>query len=200
MFCTKFLSFLYRVSLTIYFTGCLQTLYRASSTIHCMGYIQQKGVIFIGCLQQNIYRVSYCTVCPQQYIVQGVLNNEQYRVSSTIHCTGCHQQYLVQGVVNTWYREQSTLHSTRCRLQYILQDVLKITLYRVFSTKYCTENSNSRINIPVTNLSLAMKSFSYRGAREWNNLPTSLRNILKISQFKKELRKWVHGRIPRFLE
>ena len=62
------------------------------------------------------------------------------------------------------------------------------------------ENINSRINIPVTNLSLAMKSFSYRGAREWNNLPTSLRNILSISQFKKELKKWVHDRIPRFLE
>ena len=91
---------LHRVSLTIYCKGrCFAPNFSAFCTEcpwqyilqgafkHCTGRPQQyivwgifnkreKGVISIGCLQQNIYRVSYCTVCPQQYIVQGVLNNE----------------------------------------------------------------------------------------------------------------------------
>ena len=61
------------------------------------------------------------------------------------------------------------------------------------------DNINSRIIIPVTDLSLAMRSFTYRGAREWNQLPATLRNSSKISQYKMELKKWVLTNVPRFL-
>ena len=63
-----------------------------------------------------------------------------------------------------------------------------------------SDNINNRIIIRVTDLSLAMRSFIYRRARGWNQLPATLRNNSKISQYKKELKLWVLTNIPRFLK
>ena len=70
--------------------------------------------------------------------------------------------------------------------------------YLAKALKY--DNRFGRVIIPNTDLGLAKKSFTFRGSLQWNLLPTSLRNTVKISQFKKDLRKWVQANIPRFLE
>ena len=62
------------------------------------------------------------------------------------------------------------------------------------------ENIYGRIIIPNCGLGLATKSFSYRGARQWNLLPASIRRATKISIFKKELRRWIQANVPRFLD
>ena len=51
-----------------------------------------------------------------------------------------------------------------------------------------------------TDLSLAMKSFTYRGSALWNDLPYSVRNSIKIGNFKKRLKPWIFSNIPRFLD
>ena len=85
------------------------------------------------------------------------------------------------------------------------------TLISVFKIRSCgepeylaqklkTDSRNGRIIIPNYDLRLAMKSFSFRGANQWNSLPTSMRNTVKIGTFKKNLRKWILVNIPRFLD
>ena len=56
------------------------------------------------------------------------------------------------------------------------------------------------ILLPKPNLTLAEKSFTFRGARLWNSLPGSLRKTMRIGGFKKQLRKWITENIQRFLE
>ena len=68
-----------------------------------------------------------------------------------------------------------------------------------YLAKYLTaDNRNGRIIVPNTDLTLAMKSFSFRGSMQWNNLPRTVRNIKKVGTFKKSLRKWIILNIPRF--
>ena len=62
------------------------------------------------------------------------------------------------------------------------------------------DNRNGNIIIPNTELSLAKKSFTFRGAALWNSLPIQIRKCLKIGSFKKLCRKWVQVNIARFLD
>ena len=83
------------------------------------------------------------------------------------------------------------------------------TLISVFKIRSCGEpeylaeklkpdNRNRRITVPNIDLQLALKSFSFRGAIQWNSLPDSLRSTVNIGAFKKNLRKWVIVNITRF--
>ena len=62
------------------------------------------------------------------------------------------------------------------------------------------DNRAGHIVIPVTDLTLAMKSFTFRGAKLWNSLPTHVRCCSKVGMFKKQCRKLVKEVIPRFLD
>ena len=62
------------------------------------------------------------------------------------------------------------------------------------------DNIRRNIIIPVTELTLAKNSFCYREAESWNIIPEAKRSIAKIASFKREVRKWIKMRIPRFLE
>ena len=64
----------------------------------------------------------------------------------------------------------------------------------------CRDSRNGRIQLPRQNLSLALRSFCYRGPEIWNRLPSRLRNLNRIGQFKTELRKWITGNIPLLLD
>ena len=44
-----------------------------------------------------------------------------------------------------------------------------------------------------------MKSFTYRGAVQWNRLPPDLRLESKLGKFKTGLRRWVAENVERFL-
>ena len=61
------------------------------------------------------------------------------------------------------------------------------------------DNRAGRIIIPNTTLSLAMKSYCYRGAYQWNSLPYSIRNIQRIGYFKSQLRKWIKINVSQFV-
>ena len=61
------------------------------------------------------------------------------------------------------------------------------------------DSRNDRIIIPNPNLVLTEKSFVFRGSNLWNELPQDIKNQVKISCFKKKMRKWVTENIPQFV-
>ena len=62
------------------------------------------------------------------------------------------------------------------------------------------DNKNERISIPNIDLRLTQKSFTMRGAENWNSIPQNIRNQNKIGCFKKLVRKWITENVPRFIE
>ena len=65
----------------------------------------------------------------------------------------------------------------------------------------CKTSRQVRGGIIVENnkLGLARKSFTIRGAEQWNKLTSSLRMEQKLSKFKQGLRNWIADNVPRFL-
>ena len=60
------------------------------------------------------------------------------------------------------------------------------------------DNRTNKIIIPNTNLTLAKRSFCFRGAEDWNRLPGDIRSCGKMKQFKIKLRKWIIQNVPPF--
>ena len=61
------------------------------------------------------------------------------------------------------------------------------------------DNRQGCIIIPNTRLTLAKKSFIWRGSETWNALSLTLRKCTKIGQFKRGAKQWVMDNIPQFL-
>ena len=61
------------------------------------------------------------------------------------------------------------------------------------------ENVRGNIIVPNSHLTLLKRSFVFRGSELWNRLPLTIRNLEKVSEFKKELKKWVTDNISKFL-
>ena len=59
------------------------------------------------------------------------------------------------------------------------------------------DGMTGKIQVSNTRLTLAKRSYCYRGSAEWNSLPE---NIRKISQFKILLRKWILQNVLQFLD
>ena len=57
-----------------------------------------------------------------------------------------------------------------------------------------------KIQVSNTRLTLAKRSFCYRGSAEWNSLPENIRKASKISQFKVLVKKWILQNVPQFLD
>ena len=62
----------------------------------------------------------------------------------------------------------------------------------------CQDNFRKNVIIPHTTLTLAKKSFCYRGAEAWNIVPERIRGLEKIESFKKEVKKWTKENVTRF--
>ena len=60
------------------------------------------------------------------------------------------------------------------------------------------DNRVNKIIIPNSNLTLAKKSFCFRGAEEWNKLPESIRSLKKVGPFKSKLKQWIRENVPPF--
>ena len=65
---------------------------------------------------------------------------------------------------------------------------------------FSQDNRNNRIVIPNLDLTLAQKSFTLRGAENWNQIPIEIRTQQKIGTFKKFAKKWILENVPKFLE
>ena len=52
-------------------------------------------------------------------------------------------------------------------------------------------NRANKIIVPNFTLTLAMKSFCFRGSNDWNKLPETVRSCEKLGRFKQQLRLWV---------
>ena len=82
-----------------------------------------------------------------------------------------------------------------------------ITVYRIRKTRtpehlasiLCRENHNGHIIMKNPKLELYRDSFIFRGAITWNNLPRNVKSSCTLGVFKKHLRKWIIGNIPRFV-
>ena len=62
------------------------------------------------------------------------------------------------------------------------------------------DDRRGNLILPKVKLSLFRNSFVCRGILSWNSLPRDLREIAKISVFKKRLRSWIKQTVPKFLE
>ena len=62
------------------------------------------------------------------------------------------------------------------------------------------DSRTGRIIITNTTLTLARKSFVWRGSLNWNLLPLDLRNSTKIGHFKRGVKEWVNKNVPCFLD
>ena len=100
---------------------------------------------------------------------------------------------------------------TRLKWLTVRQLVVYHTLLVVFKVRQSKEpeylagfllndNRMGNIIIPNTSLSLAKKSFLWRGSEAWNKLPQTLRAAAKISIFKKNTKLWVKEHIPPFYD
>ena len=64
----------------------------------------------------------------------------------------------------------------------------------------CNDNMLGKIIIQNSKLTLAMKSFKIRGACNWNALPSEIRSLSKIGEFKSNVKRWIKRNVPRFLD
>ena len=82
-----------------------------------------------------------------------------------------------------------------------------LAVYRVRLTRepeylaetLCRDNIKGHIMIKPTRLSLVQKSFKFRGACAWNELPGSVRSLHSIASFKKAVKLWIKQNTRRFL-
>ena len=62
------------------------------------------------------------------------------------------------------------------------------------------ETRERRIRRSNAKLSLAMKSFTFRGASLWNDLPSHIRKSENFMFFKREVRNWVLENVTPFID
>ena len=60
------------------------------------------------------------------------------------------------------------------------------------------DNFRGKIIIPMSNLTLYRKSFTYRGICYWNSLPETMRSLNNIVKFKKEVKEWILINVTKF--
>ena len=64
----------------------------------------------------------------------------------------------------------------------------------------CNDNRTGHIIVRPTRLSLLQKSFKFRGAIQWNELPKNIRKLESIGSFKAALKVWIKSNVSRFLD
>ena len=111
-----------------------------------------------------------------------------------------------------------TLHGARTSRNKLFREVGWMTVRQLlyYHTALCTyrirmskepeylceimdrNNRANKIIVPNSSLSLAMRSYCFRGANEWNKLPEKVRNCKKISHFKVQLKSWILENVQQF--
>ena len=67
------------------------------------------------------------------------------------------------------------------------------------SSLLSNDGMTGKIIVPNTRLTLAKRSYCYRGAAQWNSIPEAIRKMREISQFKVQLRKWILINVTQFI-
>ena len=81
-----------------------------------------------------------------------------------------------------------------------------LAVYRVRATgepeyladSLCCDNRNGHIIVKPTRLTLLQRSFKFRGAIHWNELPQEIRKTRTIGSFKPAVREWILNHVRRF--
>jgi len=60
-------------------------------------------------------------------------------------------------------------------------------LFTLRHTNYNLRNSDIKLALPKPRTNYLKRSFSYSGAKLWNDLPQSIRSISSLGQFKREI-------------
>ena len=105
-------------------------------------------------------------------------------------------------------RQTMFLQTGWLTVRQLIQYHTALAIYRIRDSKepeylskiLLKENRVNKIIIPNTTLSLAKRSFCFRGAEEWNQLPEAVRSCGKIGVFKAKLKSWILENIPPFGE
>ena len=83
-----------------------------------------------------------------------------------------------------------------------------MTVYKIRQTgepeyladRLLKDNFRGNLIVPITDLTLAKKSFCFRGGDSWLSVPGAIRNIQKVGPFKTALKRWTKANITRFLD
>ena len=59
-------------------------------------------------------------------------------------------------------------------------------------SKYETRRSDD-LQVPRTRLEITKKSFSYKGAKVWNEIPNNIKNVESVAAFKKQAKNYFLG-------
>ena len=59
-------------------------------------------------------------------------------------------------------------------------------------SKYEKRRAND-LRVPSPRLEITRKSFSYKGAKVWNDIPNNIRNVESAALFKKQVRNYFLG-------
>ena len=121
------------------------------------------------------------------------------------------QNRAAQLVTNSPPRSNRVVMYSKLKWLTVNQLVSYHTLLAVFKIRHSGEpeylaqflkndNRQSRIIIPNTQLSLAKKSFVWRGSETWNSLPFELRTCTRIGIFKNGAKQWVMNNIQDFID
>ena len=121
------------------------------------------------------------------------------------------QNKAAQIVTHSPARTSRNLMFSELRWMTVNQLVAYHTLVTIFKIRKCGEpeylasslqndGSTGKIIIPNPKLTLVKKSFSYRGATDWNMLPALVRSSSKIGEFKSGARKWARTPDTQFLQ
>ena len=60
------------------------------------------------------------------------------------------------------------------------------------------DNRLGKIIVPNSRLSLAKKSYCFRGAVQWNKIPADIRECHTVCRFKTHLKSWILQNVPQF--
>ena len=99
------------------------------------------------------------------------------------------------------YDKLGWLTVNQLAVYHTLLTVYKVRLARepeYLSEVLIKDNRNGSIVVPNTGLTLAKKSFTFRGSANWNDLPPEVRSSAKVGSFKTGAKKWIVENVPRF--
>ena len=65
-----------------------------------------------------------------------------------------------------------------------------------YRTRFASGGNLRVVGEGEVNLTITKQSFRFRATREWNDLPTELKHVDNLRQFKWKLKAWIKENVP----